>query len=239
VNLAPEFARALYAECDAGLAALFQCLPCPVVNRLADGLSNESKPYQALRIRRCGLLTPPTLVTNDPQQACQFYEQCDGQVIYKSISGARSIVRRMNVERFARLPLLRHGPVQFQAFIAGDDIRVHTVGAQCFATRIRSKAVDYRYASDEKQAVEMKPATLPSGVATACLEVARHFGLSLAGIDLKETPESDYYCFEVNPSPEFFWYEQAGRQPISTALAELLQGSDTATSVPRRDGILG
>src|ERR1700751_3839782 len=97
-DLAPEFASALYAEWKTGLAALFECLSCPVVNRLAAGMSNHSKPYQALQIRRCGFRTPPTLVSSDPQAAMQFYEACGGQVIYKSISGVRSIVRRMDAE---------------------------------------------------------------------------------------------------------------------------------------------
>jgi len=34
-NLAPEFEAALSRECDMGLAALLECLSCPVVNRTA------------------------------------------------------------------------------------------------------------------------------------------------------------------------------------------------------------
>lgn len=236
LNLAPEFASALYAECDAGLAALLECLSCPVVNRLTGGMSNHSKPYQLLRIRRCGLRTPPTLLTTDPREARQFYEEFGGQVIYKSISAVHSVVRRMNAEHLARLPLLRNGPTQFQAFIPGDNVRVHTIGDRWFATRIRSEAVDYRYAQNDGHTVKMEPTTLPNAVAAACLRVARHLGLLLAGIDLKETPEGDYYCFEVNPSPAFLCYEQGGRQPISSALAELLHHGCTG-SVPEEEDL--
>jgi len=55
----------------------------------------------------------------------------------------------MDVEHLARLHLLRHSPAQFQAFIPGDNVRVHTVGDQLFATRIHSEAVDYRYAGQD------------------------------------------------------------------------------------------
>jgi glutathione synthase/RimK-type ligase-like ATP-grasp enzyme len=222
-NLAPVFTSAFYAECDTALAMLLESLPCPVVNRMAGAMSNHSKPYQALHIRHCGLHTPPTLLTSDPETARKFYEEFGGQVIYKSIGGVRSIARRMNTEHLARLPFLRDGPAQFQAFISGDNIRVHTVGDRWFATRIRTEAVDYRYAQQEGLAVEMEPATLPAAVATACLRIAREFRLLLAGIDLKETPEGDYYCFEVNPSPAFLFYEYHSGQPISSALAELLR----------------
>ena len=204
-NIEPGAAPAMYNEYDAGLMVLLEDLPCVVVNRLRGGMSNNSKAYQALLARQCGLLTPPTLVTNDPQAARRFYEDCQGEVIYKSLSGIRSIVRRLEPEQLARLPLLRHGPAQFQAFIPGVNVRVHTVGEQLFATRVYSEAVDYRYAGRAGGAVEMEPMLLPPAVAEACRRLAQRLELLMTGIDLKETPNGDYYCFEVNPSPGFLY----------------------------------
>jgi glutathione synthase/RimK-type ligase-like ATP-grasp enzyme len=175
-----------------------------------------------LLVRQCGLLTPPTLVTNDPEAAHRFYEDCQGEVVYKSLSGIRSIVRRLGADQLARLSLLRHGPAQFQSFIPGENVRVHTVGAQLFATRVHSEAVDYRYASREGGNVEMEPTILPPDIAESCLRLARQLDLLLTGIDLKETPDGDYYCFEVNPCPGFLYYESYTGQPISKALADLL-----------------
>ena len=217
-----DAAPALYAEYDGGLSALIEDLPCAVVNRLAGGMSNHSKPYQALLVRQCGLRTPPTLVTNDPDAARSFHAEYGGEVIYKSLSGVRSIVRRVGPEQLERLPFLRDGAAQFQAFIPGENVRVHTVGDQLFATCVRSAAVDYRYARNEGAEVEMAPATLPPAIADSCLQLARLTGLLFAGIDLKRTPDGDYYCFEVNPCPGFLFYEQYTHQPISSALADLL-----------------
>ncbi len=221
-NIEPGVVPAMYFEYDTGLMALLEDLSCAVVNRLDGGMSNSSKAYQALIVRQCGLLTPPTLVTNDPHAARSFYDDYNGEVIYKSLSGVRSIVQRLDQEQLARLPLLRHGPAQFQAFIPGDNVRVHTVGEQLFATRVHSETVDYRYASREGGAVEMEPTILPANVAESCLRLARQLDLLFTGIDLKETPEGDYYCFEVNPCPGFLYYEKHTHQPISAALAELL-----------------
>jgi len=222
-DIPPRTALAMYSELDTGLMVLFEDLPCAVVNRLGGGMSNNSKAYQALLVRQCGLLTPPTLVTNDPEEARRFYDNCQGEVIYKSLSGIRSIVRRLEPGGLSRLPLLRNGPAQFQAFIPGENVRVHTVGNQLFATRVHSDAVDYRYGSREGHKVEMEPAVLPPHIAEACLRLARRLDLLLAGIDLKETPDGKYYCFEVNPSPGFLYYERYTGQPISMALADLLQ----------------
>ncbi|MBS0155131.1 MAG: hypothetical protein JSS38_11085 [Nitrospira sp.] len=222
LDIAPDALAAMYAEYDSGLMVLLEDLSCPVVNRLGGGMSNNSKVYQALMVRQCGLLTPPTLVTNDPEAARHFYEDCQGEVIYKSLSGIRSIVQRLEPEQFVRLSLLRNGPAQFQSFIPGENVRVHTVGDQLFATRIHSKAVDYRYASREGSKIEMEATTLPPAIAESCMKIARELDLLLTGIDLKVTPDGDYYCFEINPCPGFLYYEQNTYQPISTALVDLL-----------------
>ena len=107
----PETAEALRAEADSGLMSVLEDLPCPVVNRVGGGMSNNSKPYQALLLQRAGLRVPPTLVTNDPEAARAFYA-AHGGMIYKSASGVRSIVRRLEPDGLARLELLRDGPAQ-------------------------------------------------------------------------------------------------------------------------------
>jgi glutathione synthase/RimK-type ligase-like ATP-grasp enzyme len=222
-NVPPASAPAMYAEYDSGLMSLLDDLRCPVVNRVAGGVSNNSKAFQALLVRECGFLTPRTLVTNDPEAVRRFYDECSREVVYKSLSGVRSIVRRLRPEQLERLPLLRHAPAQFQELVPGDDVRVHTVGERLFGSRVTSEAIDYRYGAREGHEVMMEPIEVPAAVGEACVRLARRMDLLLTGIDLKRTPGGDYYCFEVNPSPGFLYYEQHTRQPISAALADLLR----------------
>lgn len=221
----PDFLPGIYAEAEAGLVALFEDLPCTVANRYRGGISNSSKPFQALLIGECGLRAPETLVTNDPAQAQAFFEEYSGEVIYKSLSGVRSIVRRLSHEHLERLPLLHHGPAQFQRYIPGDNVRVHVVGERVFATRVHSDAVDYRYARKEGQTCEMVEEILTPELEETCIGLARRLDLTLAGIDLKITPEGEVFCFEVNPSPAFSFYEVGTGQPISAALADLLHAA--------------
>ena len=159
-GLDPIDAAALQAEGDLSLMALLEELECPVVNRIGGGLSNNSKPYQALAISRAGLSVPPTLVTNDPAAARAFHAEY-GEVIYKSASGIRSIVRRLGPDQLARLDRLCDGPAQFQAFVPGRNVRVHTVGELVFATRIESEAVDYRYAHLDGLTARFEPIRCP------------------------------------------------------------------------------
>jgi glutathione synthase/RimK-type ligase-like ATP-grasp enzyme len=226
--------EAALVEHHASLMALWENLPCPVANRIAGSLSNHSKPYQLLLIRRTRLRIPRTLVTSSPADARAFHDECGGRVIFKSLSGVRSVVRLMGAGDFDRLDALRDCPAQFQEHVPGTDVRVHTVDGEVFATRIASAAVDYRFAEREGAAALLEPTTVPAWVAEACLALARAMGLVIAGIDLKETPEGDWYCFEVNPCPAFVYYERRTGQPISAALVAALRDGRSRTETASR-----
>jgi len=222
---AEQEAQLYHAEIDLGLAALLEDVSCTVINRANGAMSNHSKPYQGLLIREVGLLVPPTLVTNDPARAAAFIAEAEGDVIYKSLSGVRSIVRRPGPEQLRRLHLLEHAPAQFQRFIPGDNVRVHTIGDRLFATEVHTEAVDYRYAARDGLAIEMFETSLPPRVEEACFVLTARLGLVMAGIDLKRTPDGEYYCFEINPAPGFLYYEQHSGQPISDAVVDVLAGA--------------
>jgi glutathione synthase/RimK-type ligase-like ATP-grasp enzyme len=215
-----------YPRIDPQIAAVLNNLTHRVVNRPAAIYSNWSKPYQSLIIRRCNFKIPKTLITNDVTAARAFYSECYGEVISKSMSGLRSPVQRISEGDLQPLGAMPHGPTQFQEYLPGDNIRVHVIGESLFAVRIHSKAVDYRYAGREGYARTMVPTTLPEGVETNCIRLTKALGLTMAGIDLKETPASQYYCFEVNTSPAFPFYESPARPVVADALAEFLAGRD-------------
>ena len=196
--------------------------PVRVVNRTSAMASNGSKPYQAQLISRHGLLTPETLITNDPEQARAFYE-ARPRVVYKSASGARSIVQTMKPADLERLRSLRACPVQFQTWVPGTDVRVHVVGTEVFATAITSTATDYRYATAQvDEPAHLEAYELDDQVAERCLALTADLGLEFAGIDLKITPDGDVYCFEVNPSPAYTYFSGQTKQPIAQALARHL-----------------
>lgn len=198
--------------------------PARVVNRVAPMGSNFSKPYQAQLIRRYGFEVPETLITNDPDLVRAFRAR-HGRVIYKSISGVRSIVQTLTDDDMTRIDNIRWCPTQFQAFVEGTNVRVHTVGEKVFATAINTDATDYRYAHRQSgDHADLRPVELADDLAEMCVKLSAGLGLAFAGIDLKITPENYVYCFEVNPSPAFSYYESQTGQPISRAVADYLSG---------------
>ena len=137
---------------------------CRVLNRPGPMGSNMSKPYQCQLIRHCGFEIPVTLVTNDAAEVLAFHRMHQ-RVIFKSISAIRSIVREFNPTDKQALRRLRHLPTQFQAFVPGVNVRVHTVGERVFATEVVTEATDYRYAGRDGHDLKMQPAELPDDVA--------------------------------------------------------------------------
>ncbi|MEH1844337.1 MAG: RimK domain-containing protein ATP-grasp [Nostoc sp.] len=213
---------------DDTLMSWSEMTPAFVVNRPSAMAANGSKPYQLGQIRSLGFKVPETLVTTDPEAVRAFWK-LHGDIIYKSISGIRSKVSRVGVEHLERLDNVSWCPTQFQQYIPGRDYRVHVVGTEVFASEVISQADDYRYAAEDEY-TEIRACHLPEEVEQHCRVLAKAINLPLCGIDLRQTPGGEWYCFEVNPSPGFTYYQQFTGQPISTAIANLLASGN------QRDG---
>jgi hypothetical protein len=217
------------AEYHASVMNLLDFLPCSVINRPRCSVSNDSKVFQGGLAVACGLLTPRTLVTTDAGEAEAFYRACGRRVIFKSLSSVRSIVRPLEEADLPRLERLRDCPTQFQEIVDGVDLRVHTVGDELYPAEILSDASDYRYARAQGSTVEGRAVELPPDVAQSCLRLAGGLGLELSGIDLRRTPDGRYYCFEINPSPGFIFFERLTGQPVSVAVARRLRAGRRGT----------
>ncbi len=192
-----------------------------VVNRSDPQGSNSSKPYQAQLIAGYGLRVPETLITNDPDAVLAF-RRAHGSIIYKSMSGVRSIVKALDDWDLARLGDIAWCPVQFQALVPGNDVRVHVIGHDVHATEIVSDVIDYRYARQSGSTATLRAIELPEDLAARCVALTAGLDLVFAGIDLRIGSDGAATCFEVNPSPAFSYYQANTGQPIATSLARYL-----------------
>jgi glutathione synthase/RimK-type ligase-like ATP-grasp enzyme len=220
-------------ELDEALQAWAEVTPALVINRPSAMASNGSKPYQAALIRASGFDVPDTLVTTDPAAALAFRER-HGTVIYKSVSGVRSIVSRFGDSHLARLEDIANCPTQFQEYVAGTDWRVHVVGDEVFAAQILCDRDDYRYSARAGGVTDIRAGTLDPDFALRCRELASALGLQVAGIDLRRSDAGRWVCFEVNPSPGFTFYQEETGQNISACLAQLLATTGAFVQSGRR-----
>jgi glutathione synthase/RimK-type ligase-like ATP-grasp enzyme len=206
-------------EIDSALGNLVRALDCLWVNSYAAIELHRYKGYQLRLLHGAGLRVPDTLISNDGDEVRGFYEQHHGQVIYKPVRGGAH-TSKVTEEHLteARLGELSEAPVQFQAFIPGDDIRVYLVGDELFAAEILTDVLDFRRDRNAK----INPIDLPGAIAKDCFILAKTLGLVFSGIDIRRTPAGEYVFLEGNPSPMFSYFEKVTGYPISDRLVDLL-----------------
>ncbi len=206
---------------DDFLACWSEITEALIVNKPSTMESNSSKPFQARLLRDFGFRVPDTLITTDPEAVAGFRERY-GRVVYKSISSVRSIVSELTDEKMSRIGDVCWCPTQFQELVPGTDYRVHVVGDEVFASEIETEAVDYRYSARQNCSITIRAASIPDDVAQRCAEASGAMGLPVSGVDLRRTADGEWYCFEINPSPAFTFYQSATEQRIAEAVARLL-----------------
>ncbi len=217
---------AYFQQLQATLIDWMEVADCKVVNRYSAMASNNSKSYQSLLIAQTGFRVPTTLITNQPEEVESFLQEHD-EIIYKSISGIRSIVKKFDDADQKRIGKIKNCPIQFQHCVKGFDVRVHVIGDTATATRVDSSDTDYRYYDQDEGYTVLNEFELPPDVHYHCLELARHLSLDFCGIDLRfPNEESDTgslpWCFEVNPCPGYSYYQKNTGQTISDILAAYL-----------------
>lgn len=196
---------------------------CPIINPPANAYSNYAKPYQLGLLVQAGFDVPKTLVTNIPDEARKFFEECEGSVIFKGVSNMITLAQVLEPEKFERIDLLPNCPTLFQEYIAGVDYRVHVIGDEVFVTRLIASNEDYRRSAlIEDEEIIVEPADLPSRIIDRCICFTKQLGLIVSGIDFKESPNGRLVALELNPYPQFTFYEGRSGQPITKAVINYL-----------------
>jgi glutathione synthase/RimK-type ligase-like ATP-grasp enzyme len=204
------------------LESALNCIDTRVVNRPSSMSYSISKPYQHKKLLEYGLEPPSTCITNSPIILSRFNSRLNNNVIYKSISSCRSIVRRLDLANERQLAYLQYCPVQFQELERGDNIRVHVLGDETLSVKIKSGATDYRYSKAQGHQAIFEIIDLPAHLKKKCIELTRAVGLAFSGIDLLEGENNSYRCFEINPQPGYSSFERNSGIPISAALYDYL-----------------
>ena len=220
------------AQRQVSIDALLENTEAMVINRSKSQFLNSSKLFQSWIIQKYWFNIQNSIISNDPAKVKDFIENNkENGVIYKSCSSERSIVKKLKKEDYNNLDLVKNVPHLFQECVEGYDIRVHTlVTGQVFACKIVSNDADYRYDSERK----IVPIDIPEKLAKQCVKMTADMGLYLSGVDLRVTKDEKYYCFEVNPSPAFSWYQYQTGLPITKAVGDMMINAEKYTKLVKR-----
>lgn len=176
--------------------------------------------------QRIGLEIPPTLMTNDVEEARAFWHRRKGKVIYKqfiALPDAWRETRRLKPEDETHAASIAHAPVIFQKHVAAvADLRVTAVGGVFYAAATDVRDADYP--QDVRMNLDAKYAAheLPPAITAKLSALMERLGLVYGAIDLRLTPEGRYVFLEINPARQFLYIEHATGQPIAAALAQML-----------------
>jgi hypothetical protein len=187
----------------------------------------SNKLYQIKMACSLGFSVPATLFTSDPSEARNFIDAFEHGVVCKSI-GNHMMTRAtktvlLKPKHVAALEDLAACPAIFQQFIPVDkDIRITVVEDECFAGEVdtlRGKdPIDWRDDVDNP----WRKHRLPPKLEAKCIEMTRLCGLKYSAIDMRLSPDGEYYFFEINPAGQFLFLEAWTGLPISSAIANLL-----------------
>lgn len=219
----PVHRRFATSEATTAFAGLYQAMDALWVNDPVRDEAAHHKPWQLALAQQIGLAIPVTLMTNDPEEARDFWQRHEGNVIYKqfrALPDAWRETRRMRTEDMAFAENIRTTPVIFQRFVdAVADIRVTVIGNEIYAAgadpRTGEYPIDFRFNMDLKWEAH----ALPPTVEDMLRQLMRRLGLEYGAIDLRLTPDGQYVFLEINPAGQFLWIELATGQKIAETLA--------------------
>lgn len=236
----PAYRHFALAEAATAFQGMWQASDALWVNNVARDAAASHKPWQLALAQEISLAIPETLITNNPDQARQFWARFPDEIIYKPFSAnyhAWRETRLLKQEEHALADTIRLAPVIFQRYVpAIVDLRVTIVGEQIFAAEAHSQQGEYKVDVRFNTDIAYKPHTLPIAVADKLLSLMRRLGLEYGAIDVRLTPEGEYVFLEINPAGQFLYVEQATGQPIAAALAQHLARGVSAHAQPVEQG---
>lgn len=225
------------AEARHGLGGILNNLYSALyVNHPAAVARADFKPAQLQSFAGLGLRIPPTVITNDVEQARKFATEHE-HVIYKTFRGlprgedghtGAIWAQRIDPETFDdSLGVMPH---LFQAEIPKiGDVRVTVVGRRVFASRIESPdgALDWR--RGDWNDLTHTPVAVPATIEVALHRYLASFGLVFGCFDFALTgPESmtgSWTAIECNSNGQWGWLPDA--PAIIEAFADILTRKET------------
>lgn len=221
-------------ECRYGMGGCLTSLAVPYMNHPSRAADASYKPRQLKDLQACGLITPPTLVTNCADAVREFATR-HGPLVCKSIAasvlhtGSTAHIiytRRLTDDDLGNLDGIDYSAHLFQPFVESEyAVRLTVVGQRFLAVRIDAGSdrarTDWRsdYGSLTYQIIDIPPDT--KAAVAAYMKLA---GLNYGAFDLLVRADGSMVTLEVNPEGNYRWIEEETALPISESIATFLAG---------------
>lgn len=235
-KLDPKFRGMCLRECVAALQGFLDGLHgARWINERTREADAENKLLQLRLAQEAGLRIPRTLLTNDAEQARDFFRQNGGAIVAKllapvsfsmDVSSAFVYTNEVSEADLEEARGLRHSPMVFQERIPKSlELRIAYVAGRYFvgaldASRSAGGQIDWRRATPEE--CQWQHASIPPELQTRLSTLMCKLQLAYGAIDLIRTPAGEHVFLEVNPGGEWGMLERDLGLPISEAIADAL-----------------
>jgi len=224
----PVAVQFAYNECSMAIAGLWQSIDALWVNNPVFDEAASKKVFQLKIAGEVGLKVPRTCITNDPATLERFTASMHGKpVIYKSFLATEKAwreTRLLSAEAMSGLDSLKFAPVIFQEFIpAVADLRITVFGAHVFCIAVDNSSLHYAY--DYRVSLESVAASefqLPDRVKNLILRFMQRLRLVYGAIDMRLTPDGEFYFLEVNTAGEWQFLEEKTNLRITDRFSDFL-----------------
>lgn len=206
----------------------------------------SNKPLQLSIAHSLGLKIPKTIITNNVDEAWDFYIYCKNNVIYKTLSTGVLTTRqgpwaqpKVHGEIYSTLlsglqrsdfKKVETCPCLFQEYINKKfELRIILVKERVFAAEIHSQENDetkHDWRKNQSVDIPYKIHKLPQSIEKKCIELTKKLGLNYGAIDMIVSPENEYVFLEINPNGQFAWLEGKTELEISKSIAYTLADYD-------------
>ena len=235
-DLAPQFREACVRESQTTLAGFWDSLrSARWLDKLAQIEMAKNKLLQLRLASEIGLIIPPTLVTNNPDAAREFFSQVQGRMVSKLLTAITHSMEspefflytsRVKEEDLKELESLRYCPMVFQAEIPKQlELRIVMVNEQPFVGALDSSQYNHSTVDWRRPGInagDWQHHTLPDLLIKQLQVFMVNLGLNFGAFDFILTPSGEYIFLEVNPVGEWGMLERDLDLPISTAIANFL-----------------
>jgi hypothetical protein len=202
-----------------------------IVNSASSEHLASRKAFQLQAAVDAGLRVPETLISSDPKEIRNFYDQNSGEVVFKLLTPTRfqfSETRALRSDDLAFLGSAIFAPTIYQRKISPKcHLRVTIVDGETFCATITPSRdyamLDWRLDPDPI----IKEGDMPTSVTAGLLQLMRLLGLRYGAVDMILGNDDVYYFLEVNPGGQFLFVEIETEQPISLAVARALGSSQS------------
>ncbi|MGH8965073.1 MAG: hypothetical protein ACRDXB_07055 [Actinomycetes bacterium] len=204
------------------------------MNHPARSADAAYKPRQLRDLRACGLVTPPTLVTNSAVAVREFADR-HGTLVCKALAACvlhtgdtAHVAYTRKITDLDDLAGVDYAAHLFQPFVESVyAVRLTVIGQHFHAVRITAGSaravVDWRSDYDSLRYAVIE---LPPSVVTGVSAYMKMAGLTYGAWDFLVQPDGTHVALEINPEGNYSWIEQETPLEISASIASFLTGED-------------